>query len=245
MITPAEFDAAASAGTQEQYNKLLARVAEAKTELNALKQVIAESYGPDATSLSKLSDTVDEFRTAVLIILRKRGQLPPGVGGLTIPQEPGVSAGSLGSASPGGGTPSLTQVEGGDRDSWTQCEELFRKGDISSALAAMTKLAASEPNGRVRFHRKLVLADLCLQTNRKQLGTSILEELSEIIELHKLDSWENSDIVGGVWSRLVRCYRDRSAGTANEEKEADFYLKLSRLDPWQALGCGEPERKKE
>jgi type VI secretion system protein ImpA len=245
MITPAEFDAAASAGTQEQYSDLLARIAEAKTEIDELKSAIFESYGPNASSLSTLSDTVAQFKTAVLIILRKRGQLPPGIESPSISTEQGPGTGDSGADSLGGGPQSPTPLESGDRDSWAQCEELFRKGDISSALAIMTKLAASEPNGRVRFHRKLVLADLCLQTNRKQLGTSILEELNEIIDYHKLDGWENSEVVGGVWSRLVRCYRDKSAGTANEGKEADFYLKLSRLDPWKALACGEPERKRE
>jgi len=107
----------------------------------------------------------------------------------------------------------------------------------------MAALAAAEPNGRVRFQRKLLLADLCIQTNRKKLGTSILQELNEIIEQHKLESWETSEIVGGVWSRLVRCYRDKAAGTADESLEAEFYLKLSRLDPWQALTCGEPARR--
>jgi len=106
----------------------------------------------------------------------------------------------------------------------------------------MAALAAAEPNGRVRFQRKLLLADLCIQTNRKKLGTSILQELNEIIEQHKLESWETSEIVGGVWSRLVRCYRDKAAGTADESLEVEFYLKLSRLDPWQALTCGEPAR---
>jgi len=38
----------------------------------------------------------------------------------------------------------------------------------------------------------------------------------------------------------VRCYRDKSAGTANPEKALEVFLKLSRLDPWQALVLGEP-----
>jgi hypothetical protein len=234
MITAAEFDAAASAGSQEQYDALLASVAEANAELDELKSVIAESYGSDASSLSTLSETVEEFKTAIRIILHRRYPSPR-INGPLRPEPP-----------PFGGGVSQPPLGGiADRDSWAQCEELVRKGDIGSALALMTRLAASEPNGRVRFHRKLVLADLCLQTNREQLGASILEELNETIELHKLESWENSDIVGGVWSRLVRCYRDKNAGTANEGKEAEFYSKLTRLDPWQALSCGEPERKKE
>ena len=82
-----------------------------------------------------------------------------------------------------------------------------------------------------------------MRTNRMKLAASILQELNEIIETHKLDSWETSEVVGGVWSRLVRCYRDKVAGTADETLEAEFFRKLSRLDPWQALACGEPVKK--
>jgi hypothetical protein len=127
-------------------------------------------------------------------------------------------------------------------DAWSQAEQLARS-DVPGALARMTALAAGEPNGRIRFHRKLLLADLCMQTNRKKLATSILQELNEIIETHKLEHWETSEIVGGVWARLVHCYRDKTAGTASEELEAEFFRKLSRLDPWQALTCGEPVRR--
>jgi len=84
------------------------------------------------------------------------------------------------------------------------------------------------------------LADICLQTNRVKLARSILEELNELIDTHHLTSWETSDLVGAVWARLVRCYRDKNAGTANSDKAAEVFLKLSRLDPWQALNIGEP-----
>ena len=117
---------------------------------------------------------------------------------------------------------------------------MARSGEIDAALSTMTALASAEANGRIRFQRKLLLADICLQTNRVKLARSILEELNELIDRHNLTSWETSDLVGAVWARLVRCYRDKSAGTASSEKAAEVFLKLSRLDPWQALSLGEP-----
>ena len=175
-------------------------------------------------------ETLDECRTTIQGILRKVRPITdvPNIG------EPGSPGDSL-------PTPNGTAVTGSD--AWSECERLARSGNVDRALAGMAALAASEPNGRIRFQRKLLLADLCLKTNRKKLATSILQELNEIIESHKLESWETSEMVGGVWSRLVRCYRDRSAGTADEGREAEFFLKLSRLDPWQALACGEPAKK--
>jgi type VI secretion system protein ImpA len=117
---------------------------------------------------------------------------------------------------------------------------MARAGEIDAALSTMTALAAAEANGRVRFQRKLLLADLCMRTNRVRLAKSILEELDEMVQKHDLTTWETSDVVGAVWARLVRCYQDRNSGAANPDKAAEFFLKLSRLDPWQALALGDP-----
>jgi type VI secretion system protein ImpA len=126
-------------------------------------------------------------------------------------------------------------------NSWAEAEHRALSGDVDGALSTMAALAAAEPNGRVRFQRKLLLADICLQTGRHKLARSILEELNELVEEHKLTAWETSELVGAVWARLVRCYRQNNgAGTGNGEKAAEFFLKLSRLDPWQALVVGEP-----
>jgi type VI secretion system protein ImpA len=122
---------------------------------------------------------------------------------------------------------------------WAEAERMARSGEIDAALSTMTALAAAEANGRVRFQRKLLLADICMQTNRMKLAKSILEELNELIDKHNLTAWETSDLICAVLTRLVRCYRDKSAGTANADKGAELYLKLSRLDPWQALSLGE------
>ena len=103
----------------------------------------------------------------------------------------------------------------------------------------MTRLAATEPNGRVRFYRKLLLADICLSTRRDQLAKSILEELAELIDKHHLEEWETSEVVGAVWSRLYRCYSNDQAGTADPDRASKLFLRLCRLDPWQAMACNE------
>ena len=131
-------------------------------------------------------------------------------------------------------------AEGMVSGAWAEAERMARSGEIDAALSTMTALAAAEANGRVRFQRKLLLADICMQTNRLKLARSILEELNELVDKHNLTAWETSDLVGAVWARLVRCYRDKNAGTASSEKAAEVFLKLSRLDPWQALSLGEP-----
>ncbi len=232
MITLAQWEEAAMAGSAAAYTELLELIEAAQEELRHLKRVVLERYGLGSVSFSQTEETLGVCLEAVGGFLRKLGRN----------QGPEIQPSKLASEAPrnksGDDAPTLRA-----KDAWGACEQLARSGQVDQALSGMAALAAAEPNGRIRFKRKLLLADLCLQTNRKKLGASILQELNEIIEAHKLESWETSELVGGVWSRLVRCYRDQAAGTADDARESEFYLKLSRLDPWQALACGEPAQR--
>jgi type VI secretion system protein ImpA len=229
MISAAEFESAVAAGSREQYEALGKDLEEARTEFEQFEQVVNEQFGPAALSFVNSKQAFEDCQVAVNSILRKK----------LIAAKDGVIAGGIGTAqafafgSPGGAGNSLN-------DSWSEAERMARGGEVDRALSTMAALAAAEPNGRVRFQRKLLLADICMQTNRLKLAKSILEELSEVVDKHNLTAWETSDLIGAVWARLVRCYRDKNAGTANSEKATEFFLKLSRLDPWQALAVGEP-----
>ena len=235
MITVAQWDAAAMGGSVAAYRELLGTIEAAQTELKSLKDAVSQRYGAVTLSFSVTDETLDSCRSVVQGFLRKLAGKEKGE---PRPEDPVVLPGpmrDIPAYEPANAPPGTT--------AWVECERLARSGQVDQALREMTSLAAAEPNGRIRFQRKLLLADLCLQTNRKQLGASILQELNEIIEQHKLETWETSEIVGGVWARLVRCYRDKAAGTADEAREGEFYGKLSRLDPWQALATGEPARR--
>ena len=88
-----------------------------------------------------------------------------------------------------------------------------------------------------RFERKLLLAEVCLATHRERLARAVLEELAEQIDQHKLDTWEGSELVSGVWTRLYQLYKQNEPSDADEA--AKLYDRLCRLDPWQALACTE------
>ena len=235
IITAAAFDDAAKAGAVDAYLELRRTIEEALAELKNLKQTAEDSYGSEVSSFINAEEVLNECRGTVDRILSKRGADQQST---KVPLKAEVP----GNGTLIGPTGMNASIDGGRDETWSRCEEMARRGNVDGALAAMTKLSAVETNGRVRFQRRLLLADLCLQSNRKKLAASILQELNEIIELHKLESWEAAEVIGGVWSRLVQCYRDRAGGTADENLEAAFYLKLSRLDPWQAVACGEPKK---
>lgn len=228
MITAAQFETAVAVGSKEQYETLGKEVDEVRTEFSEFEQVVVEQFGPNALSFADSKHALEECQLAIASILRKKQPASDKASGSA------VAIPSLGSGGGGG------LAEGMVSGAWAEAERMARSGEIDAALSTMTALAAAEANGRIRFQRKLLLADICMQTNRVKLARSILEELNELIDKHNLTSWETSDLVGAVWARLVRCYRDKNGGTANSDKAAEVFLKLSRLDPWQALSLGEP-----
>lgn len=229
MITVAEFESAVAVGSKDQYEALNNEVAEARTGFEEFEAVVIAQFGPNALSFAESKHALEECQVAIASILRKKQPAAAAT-----PSSSAVPVQSLGFGSSGG------LAEGLVSDAWAEAERMARGGEIDAALSTMTALAAAEANGRIRFRRKLLLADICMQTNRLKLACSILEELNELIDKHNLTAWETSDLVGAVWVRLIRCYRDKTSGTASPDKAAEFFLKLSRLDPWQALVLGEP-----
>src|SRR5262249_19566304 len=137
---------------------------------------------------------------------------------------------------------SLPVMPGGQSaagSSWNEAEALIRSGQVDRGLAEMTRLAASETSGRNRFQRKLLLAEVCLASKRERLARSILEELAEQIDKFQLEFWESSELVCSVWTRLYQLYRQGEGGSPDAERAKKLYDRLCRLDPWQALACGE------
>jgi len=207
----------------------------AALKLKDLDKTCIEKFGEDGPAFSESRTALEEVRALLERFLREKTPKDQP------PREPttGPSAGPSSFTSSSGGL----RAHAGDGlgGSWEQAEELFRNGKVDEALANMTALAASEPNGRARFQRKLLLADICLSSKRDRLATTILEELADLVEMHHLDTWETRDVVGGVWTRLYRCYRNEAAGIADPDRAGALFLKLCRLDPWQALRCSEAE----
>ena len=73
--------------------------------------------------------------------------------------------------------------------SWHEAEMMIRSGQVDKGLGEMTRLAASETCGRNRFQRKLLLAEICLGSNRDRLARASLEALAEQSEKVQLALW--------------------------------------------------------
>lgn len=233
------FDRAVKQTRRATYEELNSDVVQACDEFTALEKIIDDKFGEAAPNLSACRTVLRDIRQAVSDVLDKLRLAEPDVASKVVEAggNPADSADSL-VARVGLSYPSLQESELSVGAAWRQAETLVRSGSVEKGLAEMMRLAAGETSGRNRFQRKLLLAEVCLASKRDRLAQSILEELAEQIDKLQLESWESSQLIANVWTRLYRLYK-QGTDASDLERASKLYLRLCRLDPWQALSCGE------
>jgi type VI secretion system protein ImpA len=191
-----------------------------------LEKVVDEKFGDAAPSFALAKEMFQEMRGVLTPALKRKREEEPDA------PAPGASGEE---AAPKSAVPGVWFAGSSDgvSGSWQQAEALVRAGSVDLGLQQMAALAAQETSGRARFLRKLMLVDVCRNAGRERLARTILEELSNQITDFKLDRWESSALVGAVWSRLFRLYKN-SEMSSEQDLAADLYKQLCQLDPWQA-----------
>jgi type VI secretion system protein ImpA len=208
-------------------------------EFKALEKAIDAKFGDAAPNLSACRTILGELQNEIEGLVEKKRKDQPAA---PAPDQAGVADGSSAHADMVTVRFPLSGFSSGASGSamagsWQEAERLVRSGQVDAGLAEMTRLAAAETSGRNRFHRKLLLAEVCIASKREQLARAILEELAEQIDKFQLEIWETSDLVSSVWTRLYNLYKHGSQPDADRARK--LYDRLCRLDPWQALACGE------
>jgi hypothetical protein len=230
------FNQAVAATRRAPFEALDADFQQTHEEFKAIEKTIEEKFGEVAPDLSVCRSALNEISQEISTILEKKRRdepdPPPGMSGeesekrspatfrfaLSLPEMPGSAAAASGS--------------------WHEAEMLIRSGQVDKGLAQMTQLSAKETCGRNRFQRKLLLAEVCLGSKRDRLARSILEELAEQIDKYQLESWESSELIASVWIRLYTLCK-QGTDSSDRDRAGKLYERLCRLDPWQALNCGE------
>ena len=236
------FERAVAASKRAGCEAVYENVQAAWDEFKALERVIDEKFGDLAPNMSDLRTALSEIRQEVTDILaKKRAAEPDNLSAIsgTQRQTSEVNAPSI----PVtfriplslGEVPAQTAGASG---TWQEAEVLIKSGQVDKGLAEMVRLAACETSGRSRFLRKLLLAEACFSSKRERLARSILEELAEHIDKLQLESWESSELIASVWTKLHKLYQ-QGTDSGDRERAAKLYERLCRLDPWQALGCSE------
>ena len=150
------------------------------------------------------------------------------------PQQPSVLRGDdLNSVSTAGlnGTPTwLTQAA----DSYALAKQALAAGQEEKAFAFMRSEIARQRSGRGRFRRTMQLIELAVAAGKDAIAQPLLDDVTAMIENHKLDSWEDPEQVASDLLKLMR--NSRKLQDSFEDKQAMFE-RICRLDPVQALSA--------
>ncbi|HSM04757.1 MAG TPA: type VI secretion system protein TssA [Longimicrobiales bacterium] len=104
-----------------------------------------------------------------------------------------------------------------------------RGGDPSKAVETLLRAADRASHPREGFLLRAEAAAVMVDQGLDAVARPILDDILKVIDLHKLDNWED----GGVVARpLGLLYRVR---TSSGQKADDLYERICRLDPIQAV----------
>jgi type VI secretion system protein ImpA len=111
-------------------------------------------------------------------------------------------------------------------------QEAMRIGQQPKAVEILQREVERAPNGRVRFLRKMQLARVCMAAGKDAIAQILLDDVAAAIDTHKLDDWEDREMIAGALVFLVQSSKKIQADA--KAKQA-LFERICRLDPVQAL----------
>ncbi len=130
------------------------------------------------------------------------------------------------------GAPSWLQKSA---DAYALAQDTLRGGQPEKAFEIMRKEIARQRSGRGRFERTLQLVELCVSAGKDAIAQPLLDDLAEAIETHKLDDWEDKEMVAAALATIMRVSK-RVQDDESEKKK--LFERICRLDPVRALSAG-------
>ena len=143
-------------------------------------------------------------------------------------------------ASPRANPPGLPVTDGFQAPGWQKkfidpqalATDAMRKGQPQKAFEILNKEIERQRSGRGRFLRKVQLAQLCIGAGKDTIAQTLLDDIAAAIETHKLEDWEDREMVAGVLAFLLQSSKKIQADA--KAKQAIFE-RICRLDPVQAF----------
>jgi len=120
-------------------------------------------------------------------------------------------------------------------DPYVLAKDAMKTDQAQKAFDIMRKEIARQRSGRGKFERTLQLVRLCVEAGKDAIAQPLLDDLSAAIESHKLDDWEDPEIVASALLTLMK-FSKKLQGNANERQK--MFERICRLDPAQALNAG-------
>ena len=147
-----------------------------------------------------------------------------------------VQASSAAAAAPPPPAPMQIQIpvaaSDGPPDAFIEAATLAAAGKLGAAMALLARDASQQSSGRMRYSRRMQIAELCLAGGNTAIANPILRELIDEMERRNLESWESGDLITKPLAMLLR---SQNGNMDAAEREA-LFTRLCRLDPSIALG---------
>ncbi|MBE7181504.1 MAG: type VI secretion system domain-containing protein, partial [Terriglobus roseus] len=122
----------------------------------------------------------------------------------------------------------------GPPDAFVQAAELAAAGQLGAATSLLARDAAQQASGRMRYSRRMQIAELCLAGGNAGVATPILRELIDEMERRNLESWEAGELITKPIALLLRSQN----GSMDVAERDTLFTRLCRLDPSAALDIG-------
>ena len=135
------------------------------------------------------------------------------------------------------GEPEDTGDARGGRDPISLATAEVRGGRPDRAIALLMREAGRAKTSRSRFLLQAELARIMVDAGHEAVAMPILDQLIADIETHKLEEWEEGEVVAAPMALLYRVL-EKTEGDA--EQRQSLYLRICRLDPIQAISFAQP-----
>ncbi len=120
-------------------------------------------------------------------------------------------------------------------DAYVLAKEALAAGQEEKAFAIMRAEIARQRSGRGRFRRTMQLIELAVAAGKDAIAQPLLDDVTAMIENHKLDAWEDPEQVASDLLKLMRNSK-KIQGSSSDKQE--MFERICRLDPVQALSVG-------
>ena len=123
------------------------------------------------------------------------------------------------------------------RDPLSLATAEVRGGRPDRAIALLMREAGRAKTSRSRFLLQAELARIMVDAGHEAVAMPILDQLIADVENHKLEDWEEGEVVAAPMALLYRVL-EKTGG--DPETRQSLYLRICRLDPIQAISFAQP-----
>jgi type VI secretion system protein ImpA len=120
-------------------------------------------------------------------------------------------------------------------DAYALAQDALASGQEEKAFSIMRAEVSRQRSGRRRFRRMMQTVELAIAAGKDGIAQPLLEDIAAAIENHKLDAWEDPELIASDLIKLMRYSKKIQGSAADKQKLFD---RICRLDPVQALSVG-------